>query len=64
MKKNNFKLKQKVKVIRHKHGWTNGSLQGTIKTINSRHTGTFYYTVICNKGVEYTILKPKDIKNI
>jgi len=64
MKKNNFKVNQRVKVIRHKHGWTDGKLEGNIKTINFRNTGTAYYTVIGDDGFEYYILKSKDIKAV
>ena len=63
-KKNKFKIKQKVKIIRHKHGWVNGAIEGNILTINFRPTGTAFYKVLGNDGLEYHILKSKDIKAI
>jgi len=59
-----FKLKQKVRIIRHKHGWADGAIEGKILTINFRPTGTAFYTVLGDDGFEYHILKSKDIKAI
>lgn len=61
---NPFKVNQRVSVVRHKHGWSDGDIKGKIKTINFRKTGTAYYTVLGDDGFEYEILKSKDIKAI
>lgn len=64
MEKVNFKIQQRVRIIRHKHGWSDGAIKGKIKTINFRPTGTAFYTVLGDDGLEYHILKSKDIKSI
>lgn len=64
MEKVNFRVKQRVKVIRHKHGWVDGAIEGKIQSINFRPTGTAFYTVQGDDGFEYHILKSKDIKAI
>lgn len=54
-----FKLGDKVSVIRTEHGWFDGSLVGTITEIGD------YHCIVTDKdGIGYYILKPRDIYKI
>lgn len=52
-----FKLRDRVYIIRHEHGWSDGADEGTIIGIHSHHC-----TVQDDAGVKFEINHPRDIR--
>jgi hypothetical protein len=53
-----------VAIIRHRHGWSDGSIQGKVASVNFRTGGAAYYTVIDANGQDYDVYNTKDLRPI
>lgn len=52
----------RVSIIRHRHGWEDGRLAGTVSSRHSREGGAFGYVVTTDDGGEYECRKTGDMR--
>lgn len=69
MKKNKVNLEHynvgdNVSIIRHRHGWADGSITGRVSKVNFRIGGAAHYVVKDKNGTEYEIRATKDLHAI
>lgn len=57
-----FAIDDTVSIIRHRHGWPDGSIKGVVSTVAFRSGGAAYYTVTDADGQDYQIYNTKDLK--
>ena len=56
-----FTVGDEVSIIRHRHGWSDGNIKGTVATVNFRTGGAAHYSVIDANGQDYTVYNTKDL---
>ena len=60
--KNPFAKDDRVAVIRTRHGWYDGSLSATVKSVVERPTGTHWYMVVDDDGHEHEVYHTRDMR--
>lgn len=62
MLRKEFKKGDSVAIIRHRHGWEDGAIKGTVSSVRHRRGGAAFYTVVDADGQEYDVRSTKDLK--
>lgn len=63
MDKFEHQLGDRVGIIRHRHGWEDGAIEGNVTKVNHREGGAAYYVVTDDNGNHFDIHATKDLRN-
>lgn len=57
-----FKTGNRVAIIRYRHGWLDGSVQGVVKAVDTKESGDCKYVIFGDDGNDYEIKSTRDLR--